>query len=1692
MAEEKTAAPEAATAGNAPGGTASDRAASDSAAASLGSASLDGGTYEVLSSRLAGYAADLADRAEALNAARTEAFGSTELTLLGTTRIRTANNCVPRDIARIGDRLLFGYNVHMGLKSQTGVADVFALHDFERENGNFAFHEVAESGHALDDPRFVTDFTEIYRYYRSAELLQVREVDTRLLAVFKIGDQLTDQRVLRWQLQSDGTAAYIDARGEADAVWPEPYDFEWTETTREQHVTGRHPHVSIEDEIFVECLGGDLTVKIENNTDTGEGVYSEPVAEPLQSLADAEIAYARIGPLILLRILPYKETAARHLIYNTRTATVVRADAIGNACRRLPEDHGVIFPGGYYLNEGRLKTFDHESAGLRFKRIVRSPNGEDVLYVFYDQAEGRSLLLPYNVIRKEVAAPMSVHGYAVFDDGTLVAFRAGGEEATRVHPMQVWATPFCSEAHAAATESGDGPINRIGNAEAVRAVSDALSVARIVREMEPAQAVFEALIAAAVRCLDDYPWLGDEGLHGLDETLKQVRDTAESVLDEYATVAELTGEAERALESARTDTVKLLRRARGETPKTAEEWVGLLTELRGASGHLVTLRETRYIDLAGIDALAAEVAESLAATGRRAVAFLERDDAFTAYHEQITGLEHKAEAIATVAEATPVLDDLDARQRGLETLTEVVANLDIGDAVVRTAILGRVSEVLAAVNRARAALAARRRELAIGEGRAEFAAEFALLGQSVTAAISAAGTPAACDEQLGRLLLTIENLETRFAEFDAFLAQLADKRTDVYEAFSSRKQHLLDEAARRAEQLAASADRILDAVARRTLTLSSLDEVNTYFATDPMVERLRKVVAELRGLDDTVRAEEVEGRIAAARAEAGRALTDRIDLFDGDAVKFGEHRIPVNTQPLDLTLVPTGDALAFSLTGTDYRHVVDDPGFADTKAYWQQFLPSENPDVYRSEHLAAVLLAEHGTAALLAEEDLPKFVAAAAAERYDEGYERGVHDADAAAVLTEVLRLQQGAGLLRYPAAERALARLFWGEYTAANKEEAAVWAAQARSLAKVREVFGRPDAMAGLVKDIGAPLARFTEGTRLRGHWQFPLAADPQLTVEYLVEELAATGAFAASGRARALLAAFANHIGPTAKAELDKDLSSDLSSDLNSDFNSDLAAVERDAPADAPRSVFLKWGLAWNWLDAFLGQTESDRFDRGDLPEAIALLIGSADSYDVDAELTAQVTGLLGTHARIENRVLEIRLDEFLARTGGFRRTVLPGYRAYQRRRADLIEAHRSTLRIEEFKPKTMAGFVRNQLIDDVYLPLIGANLAKQIGAGSGEGRRTDQSGMLMLISPPGYGKTTLMEYVADRLGMLLVKVNGPALGHETTSVDPNDAPNATARAEVQKINFALECGSNVLLYLDDIQHTNPELLQKFISLCDAQRKMEGVWNGRTRTYDLRGKRFAVCMAGNPYTEAGQRFRIPDMLANRADVWNLGDVLSGRDRVFAQSYIENALTSNKVTAPLAGRGRADVQLLIRLAAGDPTAAPDGLAHPYSAGELDQVLSVLRKLVRIQETVLRNNLAYIASAATDAAARTEPPFLLQGSYRNMNRLAERVVPVMNDEELEAVIDDHYAGEAQTLASGAESNLLKLAELRGRLDGDREARWEAVKDAFRREQTLGGASDDPMSRAVGAITLLSDRVAGIESAVRQRSSVEGE
>ncbi|WP_067537781.1 DNA repair ATPase [Nocardia crassostreae] len=1744
---------------------------------------LDRGIYEILRARLGAHATELARQAEQLNDRRIEAFGGTEPTLLVTVRVRTANNCVPRDVVALPDgRMVFGYNVFVGMRAETTVADVFAVHRFAPapadrsgptgqrgsamqydaakrrgpsghhgnagqqggagRHGNAGQHsgtgqygdgrqhgdagaggaaegpplgiESAYAAGLFDDPRFHRDFAELYRYYSQTRLLQLRRVEGRLLAVFQTGQRTDDIRVLRWQLDADGSIRYLDNRGERDHVFPPSHDFDWIETTRDDQVLGRHPHLSILGEVFVETLGGTLTIKVENNTESGAGVYSEPVEEPLQSLADADVHYARLGPLILLRIRPYNETGWRQLVFNTRTKEAVRLDGLGRSCRRLPEDQGVIFPGGYYLVTGAHKRFDIDVADLEYERTIRAGNGEDVLYAYHARAAGRTLLLPYNIVRTDVANPVACQGYSLFDDGTMAVLRALSEEPARVHPMQVWRTPFASDLHAAPPE-GTGPLHRIGNAELVRGIAECLGVARTVDEMRPSARVFEAVIAACTRVADQYPWLGAEDLGDPGAALAALCATAEQVLDEFAKVTVLTARAAAAVDER---IATLVRHARAAAHRTAGDWVRLLADLRRAQGHLVTLRDLRYADSDRLDALAATLVESLADTGRRAVEFLGAADSFASYHVELDDLLERAETFASAAEAEPVRQRLAEQTESLRAVTEILDGLDIADATVRTGILAHIGEVLAGVNRVRASAEARRVELVSAEGRAGFAAEFALLGQAVSGALAECRSPTACDDQLARLLATVENLEARFGEIDDFADRLAAKRDDVYEAFTARKQTLLDERSRRAQRLADSAQRMLDSIGRRAAALGSLDEVNTYFAADAMVARLHQAVADLRALGDQVRAEEFDGRLRSARQEAGRALRDRADLYDdgGETIRLGRHRFAVDTRPVELTMIPHDGRMCYAITGTDYRAPLRDNDFDATRRYWSQLLVSETTEVYRSEYLAVSILMQaerdgslDGLHAAVADGGLSELVRKAAAGRYDEGYERGVHDQDATAILAAVLRLHASAGLLRFPATERAAAQLWWRFGFDGQDGARAWWRTRAGSLSRVRAIFGRTPAVAQMCAELAADIAQFT------ARIGFP-AVDTELAGEYLFEELCApTPKFVTSAGARLLLDRFHRALGTasaTARAEFESDLGTLAQAGATIPAPTGIAmpepagatapkpvnatapeSVRATAPHRAGASVALaaRLQLAQAWLTAYLEQADDAAELADDLPEAVAIALCGPDLPRTEpaAVRTASVPGLLGNHPRITQRELTFRLDELLARLRRFHCDRVPGFRAYLRRRTALVTAERDRLRLPEYRPRALSGFVRNRLLDEVYLPLIGDNLAKQLGT-VGDSDRTDRSGLLLLISPPGYGKTTLMEYVAARLGLVLVKVNGPALGHDVTSVDPARAPSATARRELEKINFALELGNNVLLYLDDIQHTSPELLQKFIALCDGQRRMEGVWDGRARTYDLRGKRFAVCMAGNPYTEQGKRFRIPDMLANRADVWNLGDVLSGRDELFALSYIENALTANPVLAPLSSRERADVELLVRMARGDERATADRLAHPYSSTELSEITAVLRMLLRVQQVVLSVNRAYIASAATADAARTEPPFRLQGSYRNMSALAERIVPVMNDDELEALIDDHYLGEAQTLAADAESNLLKLAELRGRLTERQARRWTDVTAAYLRERALGGAEDDPLVRAIGALDLLGDRIAGIESALRAFESAD--
>lgn len=1662
----------------------------DSTAPEVG---LESGTYEIIQNRLRAAGNVLRSRLNQLNAARKDAFGSIETKLLTTERITTSHNCISRDMVAVGDHVLFGYNIHFGLKAETEVGDVFSQYRF----ADHSFHEPTRE--LLDDPEFRQHFRDLYRYYKETTFAKFAVRGPHLFMVFRIGRGERDVKTFKWLIDGD-SLTYLGNRSDHEYTYPSQHEFEWTRATRDQHVGGLHPHITIDDRVFVETVGGDLTIKVEDNTETGEGIYSEPVDNSDQTLDDAEVHYSLLGHLILLKIRPYQENVDRYFVFNEKLQEARRLDSMADACILLPDDHGLIFSNGYYLQDGECKTFEVEATDMQFERRVEAPNGEDFLYLFYSRATGEYVVLQYNLIEQKLQTPLICAGWTFFAAGELACFKSH-TDPQKHHAIQLWQTPYVGENYVPPVQA-ETFVSKIGNKELVRGMAECHEVLNLIDKEDSYSGLYTDLVKQTGAIADSYFWMDRQETFNLAEVLHQIRDAASAAVGEYEKVVRVRRETAQRTREVTASTHQLLSRVRSARFEKIQDLVDGLSGLRRARGEVISLRDLRYADLPAIEALEEQVVEASDRLSHKAVERLVNPQSLDGYRTAVSESQQQIASLEKVTEAEDLAEAIAKSAGELEMLIEIVSNLKIDDATQRTAIIENISAIFATINQSRAALKNKTKELAAVEGVAEFQSQITLLNQSVANYLDLCETPDKCDEYLTKLIVTIEELDGRFAEFDDFVVQLTEKREEIYNAFESRKLALVETRNKRANALVSAAERVLKGIASRVEQFETIDEINSYFAADLMIEKVRDIIEQLRELGDSVKVDDVQSRLKTVREDAVRQLTDRSELYvDGEnAIRFGTYTFNVNTQPLDLTTVIRDDEMYLHLTGTNFYEPVRDERLLATSDTWDQSVVSETRDVYRGEYLAYQLVQswdESGdelatTFPTMDASEQVDVVQKFMSSRYAEGYTKGVHDSDGAKLTSRFVSLRSEVSDLQYAPTARAAAELFWRETadTAAGQD----LAQKLTSVGKIERAFRRVTGKETYLAELESQLTAFysnagatavsavpsdSDGSHARDGWhardRMEGRGNEQLTspsahlfdattlpeaAESLYTVLTTTGSFRHSQPAADLLDAFAKHLKSKKQYVA---------------FDKSLKEARNDR-----RAAF---ALAREWLRAYLAEIPNAGSPEH-IDEAALLALGTDGKNRNLAEVSVsgELDGMLGSHRLISDSKYAFDLHHFSSRLRHHTNVVVPQFEDFTRLKHEVIEDAREEMRLDEFKPRVLTSFVRNKLLDEVYLPLIGANLAKQIGV-AGEGKRTDLMGLLLLVSPPGYGKTTLMEYIANRLGLIFMKINGPALGHSVTSLDPSEAPNAGSREEVEKLNLALEMGDNVLIYLDDIQHTNPEFLQKFISLCDAQRKIEGVYKGRTRTYDLRGRKVAVVMAGNPYTESGEKFQIPDMLANRADIYNLGEIIGDSADAFEMSYLENAITSNPTLSKLASRGQADIRAVIAMAEGKPRETIEFTGNE-SPEELNDYVAVMKKLIRVRDVILAVNQEYIRSAAQSDDYRTEPPFKLQGSYRNMNRIAEKIVPVMNDDELTTLIVTNYENDAQTLTSGAETNLLKVRQIIGVATDDDIARWEKICRTFQENVRLKGvSSDDKAGQVIARIGTLSDNLDAIRGAL---------
>ena len=204
----------------------------------------ENGAYEVIKERLIKQGTDLKERINKLNTLRKETFGSIETEVIGSERIITENNCIPRDMTSVEDLILFGYNVLIGLKSKVEISDVFAVYKFE--NNKF----INQPLHLINDEEFIKDFDELYKYYKNTFFAKFTVTKPFLYMIFQTSNNPEDIKVFKWEVRGN-KLNYVDCRSEHEVKFKNKSEFNFVRTTRDDQRNGKYPHVSIMDKVFV-------------------------------------------------------------------------------------------------------------------------------------------------------------------------------------------------------------------------------------------------------------------------------------------------------------------------------------------------------------------------------------------------------------------------------------------------------------------------------------------------------------------------------------------------------------------------------------------------------------------------------------------------------------------------------------------------------------------------------------------------------------------------------------------------------------------------------------------------------------------------------------------------------------------------------------------------------------------------------------------------------------------------------------------------------------------------------------------------------------------------------------------------------------------------------------------------------------------------------------------------------------------------------------------------------------------------------------------------------------------------------------------------------------------------------------------------------------------------------------------------
>ena len=1558
-----------------------------------------------LSKRLIAFTNSLDEKAKLINGERSK-LRKINQTIIGDKRYSTKNDSVPNDIVFFNNRIIVGLNVdYKNIK--VDINDI--LPNFDKDG-------VSINDNFLNSSEFLNTIKHLMSYNDIVKLFKITVDGSSLYVSFSTSNTRLSLKTYQWSI-IDGVVKYS---GEyLGNVIDDNNKIKWNLIQADVFNTGNFPNKPILDKIYLSIQSGRISFSKENDTSVDRSFFKENINSH-QTLSDSKIYVSDFKDFIAIRI-DLISGENRYYLFNNLSGNLYRADGIRESLAIIGSDDGCVFSNGYLL----VKSDDYKEFNISkrylFQNVIESPNGEDFLYVFFEKESQRYVIYPYNIVEKEIHQYINAGGFTILDDGTLFVSKEQ-DNPSKLHNIQVIKTPFFSQEYFYELENnrvGEGLFADVNNSSIVGYLSIVFNIVNMSRIEDKNTDRFLSITKLISECKHKNSWSRNyDELKGINNDLDTINSIALNFMQEIE-----QSEIKKIEDKSKvTDAIKKIKSFsvinNPEVVETIDGIAEILSAIDGKINEISQLRSSIEDNtlIGDADVLKEQLFELKSKAGKKLVKILADKESFVDFHKSVNEIKTSVGEANSLFLIKDIKDRISVLGNSVGLINDELATLDIDNIDDFESIQSSLTDIYSEINTIKGDVDLKYNNIFISENGNRFSSSVDLLNQYLSNELSRVSDLKTLEDAAAKVNSRIDSLENQFSEFEEYANQLTDIRESLDVAIDSKREIIINENNRKLIQMEKSFDISLNAIKGRINKLESVDKLNEFFASDTYVNRAIEGANKIIQMGDSVKGDSLIAKITALKDSSFRDIRDKQDLYTdgGTFIKLGRNKFPVNRDPFKINIIHKDGDLYAALSSTNFERKLSG-SIENYRDIYDMTVSSETSTTTRSEYLAYELLSKFGfnyqeVLSIIERDEILNEIRIVAADNINGGYSVGVHDIDAENIIKSIINslVSGDSGNQKHNDNVIKIIERLVGVHESRQNTITFDKYSEKSDFKYARMI----NDMCKKIKDNSA-LTDFINSncvTFIGEEEAFSLLVDSSNGEKHIVK---------VSSESVNYLNQIVDLVG-----------SSIHFFELYNIYNKDAKAALGVAK-DLIRKSMQVLGIKSNFNDIYLSYLDK------------TLGLNNIENFCfkikfVDFKENFVIDGFRAKHENIKDGVLNLNIVSFMKNCEDIKNTIQPRFNELRIEKNKQIKHYEKTLGVDGFVAKPIASFIRNKLITNSYLDIIGNNMAKQIGA-SGESRVTDQMGLLMLISPPGYGKTTLVEYIASKMGMVFVKINCPSIGHSVTSLDPSEASDLTSKREIEKINNAFEMGNNVMLYLDDIQHTNPELLQKFISLCDATRTVDGVIDGQQQTFNLKGKKFSIIMSGNPYTESGDVFKVPDMLANRADVYNLGDMLSDQEDYFNMSYLENSLTSNDLLRPLAFRELNDFYEIVDYSLGrKPNLS--GVKYNYNSSEINDIVSMVKSMIKIQKIVSDVNKNYIKSSIIADEFRTEPPFKLQGSYRNMNKMVSKLFVGITDGELDDLIVDHYNSESQTLTNQAEENILKFREITGRLsdlDSDR-------------------------------------------------------